>query len=171
MGFSSSSDRLASHVSSVFSYFTSYLTLCCSLCSVSLASTSYSCIISPVSLCRWQGLHVQWSVRFTFQLQLLHVCGNMCVQAFMCGLLVHTRFQFKGSVILRIAYSRRALRSWLGRWECVFVLMCDCHQWAHLVMVVGAWMSPRGELSRRRNTISCYRMWQVCYPSPLSALV
>lgn len=33
------------------------------------------------------------------------------------------------------------------------------------------WMSPREELSQRRNTASCKRRWQVCYPSPCCVLV
>ncbi len=147
-----------------------WLLHCCSLRSVSLASTSYSCIICPVSLCRWQGLHMQLSVWFTFQLQPLRVWVHVCVFAFMCGLPMHTRFLLKVSVILRTVYSGRALRSWLGRWVCVFLSMWESHQWDHQMMAVGARMSPRGELSRSRNTTSYNKTWQVCYPSLLSAL-
>ena len=163
---------------SVFSYFTSYLTLALLLTALCLSGPHLLLLLlSGVSPCRWhQDLHMQWWVWFTFQ---LHVCRHMCVCvfAFMRGLLTLCMvFLLKVRVILRTVCSGRALRSWLGRWVCmcvcvcVFVCVCVCHRWDHRMTAVGAWMSPQGELSRRRHTSARTKTWQVCSPSLLSAL-
>lgn len=102
-------------------------------------------------------------------LQLLPIYVRNVKHAKMCGL--HAVFLLKGSPFLWIVYSGRALRSQMGRWVCAPVSMCEIHRWDHQMTTVGAWMSPRGELSWRKNNIFCNKTWQVCYLPPLYAVV
>ncbi len=132
----------------------------CSLCCClprpgSPASASYSCIICPVSLCRWPG-------GWPFSCSHLWVCGFMWVSAFMCGLLLHTRFLLKVSMILRTVCSGRALRLWLVRCVCVCVCVCEDSCGG---LNVSAWRT----LTRRKT--SCDKICLLSIHSVFSSVV
>lgn len=125
VGFSSSSDRLASHVSSVFSYFTSYLTLAPLLTALwppppTLAlSVKFQCAgdrgcmynqsDSPLRLC-------------------ICVCEYVCAfSKDVCGLLMHTVLLLKVSVILRIVYSGKNTEVMTGQMS-LCASLYQCHR-------------------------------------------
>ena len=110
VGFSSSSDRLASHVSSVFSYFTSYLTLALLLTALCISGlyllllhylSRFTVQVTGVAYATISVLHLS-AAAFCMYVGTC-VCVCVCVFASVCGL--------KVSVILRTVYSGRALRS------------------------------------------------------------
>lgn len=152
MGFHTSSDRLDSHVSSGFSYFTSYVT------HTAAHFTLYLWPLPPtpalavqLRLCWWQ--RVAWPVSivvcFSVRAVAYFVCGQLCM-------------------ILRNVFPRRALTSWLQRCMCLFLGICVrarssddccggpiCHRW-----------------ERWENTAFCNREWLILSESSsfLSAL-
>lgn len=100
-------------MSSVFSYFTSYLTL-----TLVLTPLFYLWSLPPTPALTGAACAViGWAHGCTVTFAWIHVF--VCKK--MCGFLKHTRFLLKLSIIVRIVYSGSTLRLLLGRWVCVWV--------------------------------------------------